>query len=75
MKITLVKGVKIPEKRAKKTFWPFLQMEIGDSFLVPPDKIKSCRSAASFWSMKLGRRFTVRSLPNEKGVRCWRIKP
>ena len=68
--------------------YPFDVMEKGDSFAVPLsgeittagknapyDKaLVRVRSAASNFSRRRGRKFTVRTLKDEGVVRCWRVK-
>lgn len=53
--------------------FPFSQMKVGDSFLLP-DHIK--RTAASVSARRFGdknqMKFTIRK--TEEGFRCWRIE-
>ena len=61
---------KIPLPTAR-TNWPFAKMEVGDSFIVPVEKLISCRGAASAYSKNHPCvRFTVRTMDGK--VRCWR---
>lgn len=54
-----------------KQSYPFASMEVGDSFLVVPDRLRSTRVLASLFGQGSGRKFTVRKTP--EGHRCWRI--
>lgn len=66
--------------------YPFCDMEVGDSFLVPRDEVKlrsvgsngrlgaaTIYTAASQYGRRLGRRFTARKLP-DGSVRVWRVE-
>jgi hypothetical protein len=50
--------------------YPWLQMEIGDSFLFPRHVGRGCYSAATQASYRLKRKFEVHKV--EDGWRCWR---
>jgi hypothetical protein len=53
--------------------YPWIEMEIGDSFLFPANLKKSTASNnASFASRSHGKKFIVRKTP--EGYRCWRVK-
>ena len=77
------KGIPIPP-RTIKHMYPFEDMECGDSFAVPvilndnpSTVVKRIRQAAYQYcvSQKLtNERFIYRYMPNEKAVRCWRIR-
>lgn len=55
----------------RKSIYPFGQMEIGDSFKVPSDKLISVRNASSIYGTRNGKKYTVRKM--EDGThRCWR---
>ena len=61
--------------------YPWKTMEVGDSFLYPrrPDKdMASLRrdvaSHASRTGRKIGRKFSLRNLEGEDGVRVWRVE-
>jgi hypothetical protein len=67
------KGIPMPEKNpppGRVCRFPFAQLEIGDSFLVPEVKLKSIRQTCFYYGKKLGRKFT--SAEVEGGVRVWR---
>lgn len=68
--------VPLPSARApKKTKYPFAEMEVGESFLIPKKKTDNCRSAANQFSRRHQPewRFSVYK-ENEKQSRCWRIE-
>ncbi len=63
-----------PAIRGKRdSKYPWMEMEIGDSFLFPASLKKStaCNNA-SFASKSHGKKFVVRKTP--EGYRCWRVK-
>ena len=69
MKIKFETGIPVPPTRHK---WPFGQMEVGQSFIIPADTVKACRASATQYAMKhAGVKFTVRAVGNK--FRCWRI--
>jgi hypothetical protein len=57
--------------------YPFLKMEVGDSFLLPsnwsPDKLTRFRIIANAYNYKLGRRYVALKDDNHHW-RCWRIE-
>lgn len=85
MNFQIEKQVEIPSGRSGTTY-PFSQMEVNDSFLVPLEEGKkidglrsSVSSAATSWGLKNGdRKFTTRIMKDESGnptgVRIWRVK-
>lgn len=61
-------GISIPKN------YPFEQMNVGDSFAVPPeDRRSKVNVAAKRYGDKHGMKFTVRLMP-DRTLRCWRIK-
>lgn len=62
--IPMPTGTKLPK-------YPWAEMEVGDSFVVPDDKVIRVRSAAQQWNSNHAEKFVVR-----KGFddiyRCWR---
>lgn len=70
-KIKIEKGIKGPATRMAGKY-PFKDMEIGDSFLVPFESEMTIRTRAyHFGGTNPGFKFTVRKVQN--GIRCWRI--
>jgi hypothetical protein len=68
-------GIPLPAgtRKGPRPIYPWDQMKIGDSFLVPPDKkIDSFRRAAAVACRKrAGWKFSV--INTESGYRCWRV--
>jgi hypothetical protein len=61
----------VPMPMTWKNKYPLMEMEVGQSFVVPAEtKIPAFRRVASFHRSD-GRRFSVRKTPD--GYRCWRI--
>jgi len=59
-------GIPMPQR------YPFKDMQVGDSFAVPPQaKRPSVTVAAKRFGDKHGMKFTIRKTPD--GFRCWRI--
>lgn len=70
-KVKIDKNVPLPAHHLQ--IYPWREMEVGDSFLVPTDtKSASLRVIASRNGRELGRTFSVRKTP--EGFRCWRVK-
>ena len=53
--------------------YPFLQMEIGDSFVVPIDRRVAVGVSCVWYKKKRGMKFTTRKTEDGKFVRVWRI--
>lgn len=69
------KNIPIPGVAARNTKYPFLQLEVGDSFFVPcaEEQKKSFRGRLAGRVVKIkDRKFTVRSV--DGGMRVWRIE-
>lgn len=65
---------------AKENFFPFPDMQVGDSFFMPfglstprgtPITAQTLGSAAVSFARKHGRKFSTRTV--DGGIRCWRI--
>ena len=68
MAVKVDKHIPIPAK------FPFKDMQVGDSFAVPPDvKRPAVTVAAMRFGRKHGMKFTVRQVA-DKTFRCWRIE-
>ena len=66
-------GIPIPTTR--KTKYPWLQMEIGDSFTVNAsynNNAGKIRSAAAGAGRRYKRRFTIRTIDDGQTIRVWR---
>lgn len=73
--ITIEKSVPLPHL-GRKHLYPFGDMEVGDSFLVPVAKHSAVYGSASYYGKRNKQKFAVRKLV-EKGkpvARCWRVK-
>jgi hypothetical protein len=67
------KNVGIPERRKPRpTVWPFTLMEVGDSVLVPAEKITAARTIVGQTTRRHNMRFLTRSV--DGGLRVWRIE-
>ena len=73
MTIEVEKGVPLPDSKWRGAAkYPWLTLEVGDSFFVPGIKSAS-RISGQWWVQKrTGRKFTKRAV--DGGVRVWRIK-
>lgn len=61
------KAVPIPRGNAK---YPFKEMQVGDSFFVPKDRVKNAQIAAYAWAKRNGVVLASRSV--DGGLRIWR---
>jgi len=70
--IKIETGIPIPEKKLPMARrYPWLEMQIGDSFLFPPGKAGTAYGTARSASARYGRTFVTRK--TLEGVRCWRL--
>lgn len=53
--------------------YPFPQMEVGDSFVVPIDRKGAVGVACNSYKKKHGKQFTTRKTEDGNFVRVWRI--
>lgn len=71
------KGAPAPKPRVRYTSYPFPDMQVGDSFVVPCSDAEKRETqsrvvgAAWRWSRRNGGKFTSRGVNG--GVRIWRI--
>lgn len=70
MKFKIEKGVPCPPSR-RDGFFPWNDLEIGDSFFVPGTDSRRFGANASYSSKRYGKKFVVRNV--DGGVRVWRI--
>jgi len=63
------KGIPVPPVKNK---YPWLQMEVGDSFFVPGVTCKEFRTQPSSAGRRYGRKYASRSV--DGGVRVWRVE-
>jgi hypothetical protein len=60
------KSIPIPSR------YPFGQMEVGDSFVIPPEMNRSTVAVYAWrYAQQHGRKFTTRKMPDGT-YRCWR---
>lgn len=67
------KNIPIPRSHAEGVKYPFPQMEIGDSFVVPIDRRVAVCMACLRYKEKHGKQFTTRKTEDGKSIRVWRI--
>lgn len=69
--------------KGRPRIYPFMEMEVGDSFVVPLTDELLCgenrnarllRSAATAYTRKFGGKFTVRIERAKNVTRCWRVE-
>ena len=66
--IAIDKGVPMPKR------YPFAEMDVGDSFVVPPNIARTTVAIAALrYSRKHGVKFVVRLTP-DRTLRCWRVQ-
>jgi hypothetical protein len=66
-KLPIDKNVPLPRR------FPFADMQVGDSFAVPPDvKRPAVTVAAMRYGRKHNMKFTIRLTP-DRNLRCWRV--
>lgn len=68
------KDIPIPPKgRPKGTYkYPFVFMEVGDSFFVKGGLMKRISVSARGYSIRTGHKYASRTVPG--GVRVWRVE-
>lgn len=71
--IKIEKGVPVPPRRTRKGIskYPFRQMEVGDSFLMPDYTVVRAWGILGPYAKRLGQKYTVRTV--EGGARVWRV--
>lgn len=74
-KFVIEKGLPMPEFSAsgRPAKYPFSEMQVGDSFVLPEDQLIRIRSAAANWGTRQGKKLSVRQL-KDGSYRCWRLK-
>ena len=73
---TIEKGIPIPPKHKRekgKLTYPYDDMEIGDSVLIPDKRQGTLQSSIRQAHFRTGYMFTMRTVKG--GVRVWRILP
>lgn len=81
MSYAIDKGVPLPPPSYQKNRYPFAEMAIGDSFMVPVpagEHYKKMHAAVSASATSFARRnpafkFATRIVDDKSAIRCWRI--
>src|SRR5690606_14294925 len=67
------KGIPVPPvKQGPYSRYPWLQMEVGDSFFVPGVEYSAFKQQPSNAGRRYGRKYASRSV--DGGVRVWRVE-
>jgi hypothetical protein len=73
MSYAIEKSIPIPDRTAQEPGrYPFAQMEVGDSFVVPRSERHRVDNAAAWYRKRRGHRYTRRTLGDT--VRIWRVQ-
>ena len=78
--IQVDKGIPLPIIKRKppgaKSKYPFLLLDIGDSFLFSSEdnQVKRCNIASLISNYKKNAKIEFKWAPTEEGIRVWRIK-
>ena len=64
------KNVPMPTAQSHQKY-PFMDMDVGDSFSVPEGCLQGVRNASHMAGKRKGLKFTVRK--TNEGYRCWRV--
>ena len=71
--VKIDKDIPMPQdKLGRKPKYPWMDMDVGDSFLLPGKSIHHAASLMVRWQERGGRRYSARTVP--EGVRIWRIE-
>ncbi len=63
----------VPPRRPTRPY-PFSEMEIGDSFTVPIERVYAVRAAMAYWTKKTGACYVARKMDSNI-ARVWRVDP
>lgn len=66
-------GVEMPARRSRSSKYPFMQMDVGDSFGIQADAISRVRGAVANFVKSHEAKFSVRTL-EDGTARVWRLK-
>ncbi|GAC1503359.1 MAG: hypothetical protein NVS1B10_08410 [Candidatus Saccharimonadales bacterium] len=74
MNYIVEKGIPVLNKDRYRIKYPFTDMEIGDSFVVPLTEASRLRSSIANFvrGSGIGLKYVTRTIGEE--VRCWRVK-
>ena len=70
--IKIEHGIESP-KKCGNSRWPFLEMQIGDSFVVSSEDANHARNAATACKIRTRGEFNFATRQVKGGVRIWRI--
>lgn len=62
----------LPVPNLDRRVFPFGEMVVGDSFVVPDGKVVSCRNSAVGFGLRHQMKFSVRRSKAGE-MRCWRV--
>lgn len=66
--------IKVESDRPLPGKFPFDQMKVGDSFVIPEGVTRSAVTMAAWrYGKKTGTKFSVKRLLDGKGYACWRV--
>lgn len=69
-----MKGLKIEDNVSVPATWPIGELEVGQSFVAPPERSHAARSYASAYGKRYPHlKFATRKT-KDGGMRVWRIK-
>lgn len=69
MEFKIEKNIPLPTIKGNGLRFPFDKMEVGDSFLMRPEDVRSCSGSANrYANLHYPYKFTLRQ------NRCWRIR-
>lgn len=66
------RGIPMPNNSKGARKFPFAEMEVGDSFAAPSDKITSARQSAVAFGKYHGIKFSCRK-QEDGSIRIWRV--
>ena len=76
MTYEIEKDIPLPPRKSRVSAYPFAEMNVGDSFVVPPTEnapaLTTLRNAAAQAKKKLGFKFVVAETYD--GIRVWRTE-
>jgi hypothetical protein len=72
MKFKIDKKIPLPSRGQQITKYPFIDLDIGDSFLIPEKTVIQTNGLCYYAGKRLKKKFVSRTVNG--GVRIWRIK-
>lgn len=71
MNVKIEKGIPLPPERAARNAWPFVDMDVGDSFLVDGVSRNTVHVMAYKAGIRLARKFSAQKVKDGQW-RVWR---